>query len=352
MTKKVLFTGPSGISCGLGNRLGIISNTTSLLHAYNDMDYKVEQRPVIPGECLNDYDLVFVTQQTIASFTAPFAHGMAWAVATVDPKKLYIVFDDWQAPEAFKDGSERNRKGQTQLEATIETLWRLDRKYSDAAAHNKQTVEKGIEILCQKNNGLLYLIPIMGRRTKAVMDIWLKLCHGVPVFYDPSYYMRGLYSYLDSHNRSYKKKERHILAALQDNSSWLAKHNFDWPIVQIGVKKLGQPRVTESDLAKIYASSWSVLSPTHKKLVNTGWFRVRNLMAAEAGSILISDDSEIFGKGYSVTPAQVESFNAQQLEEFAKYQRVTFDAFSWPQDRLLEFCRNLDNTINVEIKHD
>lgn len=342
MTKKVLFTGPSGISCGLGNRLGIISNTTSLLHAYNDMDYKVEQRPVIPGECLNDYDLVFVTQQTIASFTAPFAHGMAWAVATVDPRKLYILTDDWQGHNSFKSDSIRNRKGQTQSEASIETLWRLDRKYSNEAAHNKRTVEAGIKLLHCENNELKYIYPTMGKPNLNLIGNQSPSMHKIT--YDPFYYMRELYSYVDKYGRKYGKKKRHIIAALQDNSQWLSKHNFEWPVVQLGVKKLGQPRVVESDLARIYASSWSILSPTHKQLVGSGWARVRNLMSTEAYSILLGDKSDlipVFGEDYYISLEQIERSNEAQLQELAYNQKVIFDSFCWSKEQLLSWAESL-----------
>lgn len=339
---KVLFTGPSGISCGLGNSLGIISNTTSIVNGYIDLDYAVERRPVIPGESLDEYDKIFVTQQSIASFTAPFAHGMAYCVGECVnkfPEKLYIVYDDWQAQDAFKPGDEINRKGISQYDALLECLWKpeLGRKYQEEATKYSLTIEKGLEILCSRNNGLRYLIPVMGNGHVPIH------CFGEKIYFCPAAYMYDNYSYLDSDGLPYARRKRHILAALQDNTSWVNKQEFNWPVLTYGVKKLNQPRVSEYELARIYASSWGVLAPPHKKLIGTGWFRVRNLLSAEALSIVIGDkdDLSIFDKGYYFSAKDVEEATDSRLVDMAVSQNEIFRYSSWSKDRLISFISNL-----------
>lgn len=344
MMKKVLFTGPSGISCGLGNRLGIISNTTSLMQAFNDLNYEVEQRPVIPGENLDKYDKVFVTQQTIASFTAPYAHGMMWAIGSVDPEKLLIVYDDWQAPEAFKAINKHGmtRKGQNHYEATLDTLWRLERKYEKEARDNSTTIERAVALMTLYDNGLRYLVPTMGKRDLPVQAMWESICFGKPILYDPSPYM-DIYSYVDSKGLPYGKKKRHILAALQDNTNWLSKRKVTWPIVQLGVKKLGQPRVEEDQLAKMYAASWSIVSPPHNKLKDSSWFRVRNYMAATAKSILVMDPDKCFDHDYYISMEVVEQLSNAQLRMKADVQNEIFFSHCWSKKRLIDFCDSLSH---------
>ena len=341
--KRVLFTGPSGISCGQGNKLGIISNTTSLERAFESQGVKVERREVQPGEDLSIFDLVVVTQQNIASFVAPFALGMAYSVGfcVKNSVPLIINFDDWQAPDAFK----YDRYDSPQTDKAIECAWKdsLGRKNLEYFKSYSDLVDLGIETLCVKGNGLKYLIPLFVTEaftTKAREKI---NCHGEHLFYSPYPYMANTYRYTDDQGRRFAKYRRHILAALQENDRWLRGKAFQWDVIQFGVRKLGQNRVTESQLAKIYASSWSVLSPSHRNLVGCGWFRVRNVMAAEAGSILLADldDCMGFGRDYCYTYHEIEGADDQELTEIAETQKKHLQSAVWTKEALDSFAASL-----------
>lgn len=328
--RKILFTGPSGISCGLGNLLGIISNTTSIIDAYfSYLDYAVERRPVIPGENLDEYDKVFVTQQSIASFVAPFAHGMAWALYS--RPDAYICIDDWQGPDAFGVGK---------VESMIDCLWKesLGRKYREKALDVKIKLDIAISELCSKNERV-YLLPVVEGGNINKIN-----CNGVRRGYDPSPLMEK-YEYTEKGMKYYKRK-RWVLAALQDNTNWLHRNGFDrteWEILQYGVKKFGQQRLTEAQLARVYASSWGVLSPLHKKLHGTGWWRVRYKMAAEAGSILVSErgDLSFINKCFDAQFKEIEEMTDYELGAFAELQKKELFNKLWSIDKLVNFVEKL-----------
>lgn len=331
---KILISGPSGISCGLGNRLEIISNVTSIREAHESIGDVVEQRPIIPGEDLDRYSRVYLVQQTIASWSAPFALGFLYAVAA--RKDSIICFDDWQAPEAFK----LDRDGKT--DGLINCAWnpKLTREHRERGESVKNLINEGIETLCNRNNHK-YLLPVF------MQGKWQSIrCHGIAIPYSPYPFMRQ-YKYLSNDGRPFLKRRRWVMASLQDNSRWIEKQDFSWDILYYGVKKFGQQRITEAQLAKVYASSWGVISPPHPKLLGTGWFRVRVPMAMEAGSILIApyeDAVSFFGSGIKVDSRiikQLEAHDDKELNDMVETQREHFLDGVWNKDQFLKFIGEL-----------
>lgn len=327
---KVLISGPSGISCGLGNRLEIISNISSIKNAHEEMGDIVEQRPIVPGESLSEFGRVYLIQQTIASWSAPYALGFLYAVGHRDD--AIICFDDWQAPEAFKV----DKYGS--FEGLINCAWnpKLTRSYRDEAEKVRDTINEGIKLLCSANDRH-YLLPVfIGGKYSAIR------CHGEALPYSPYPFMRK-YSYTTTDGLNYMKRARWVMASLQDNSRWVEKQGFIWPVLSYGVRKLGQQRITEAQLAKVYASSWGVLSPPHPKLEGTGWFRVRVPMAIDAGSIIFAPpaDAQILFGGYYRNINHLENLSTGELIDQAKHQEEQFKNCIWNKEQFKDFISSL-----------
>jgi hypothetical protein len=324
---RVLITGPSGIACNLGNRLEIISNITSIQDAHISLGDEVERRPVIPGECLDKFDRIYAVQQTIASWVAPYALGFAYVVGARDD--TILCYDDWQAPDAFKLGS---------ADKMIECMWnpKLNRQFQTEGETVRDIINRGIEILCSKNDRK-YLLPVLiGGNYELIY------CNGKRVPYNPYPFMKQ-YNYISNLGIRYLKRHRWIMASLQDNSKWIEKNDFKWEVLYYGVRKFGQPRLQEKELARVYAASWGVLYPPHKKLEGSGWWRVRLPMAVCAGSIVYGStaDMSVAFDGHIFERSRIESSSPQELQEIADVQKLHFQKSIWSMDQFLQFIKEL-----------
>lgn len=105
-----------------------------------------------------------------------------------------------------------------------------------------------------------------------------------------------------------------------------------------------QPRLTEPDLAKVYLNNWGVLSPAHPH-AGSSWWRVRYLMAADAGCVLSADlkEAACLGSPYVVASdrAVVERLDENDLRNLAAAQRDRLNELVWPKDRVVSTLRSL-----------
>lgn len=320
---KVLVTGFTGVQAHASTgQLDIISNLMSIVGALEDLGHEVEWRPVFPGEYIDDYGAVIVSVNGIASWVSPYALGGLWAIGS-RPDSI-LTMDDWQAPNAFRAGEPEKELG---------VVWneKLNRighaeAYSDPGI--KSRIDEAVEMLCYIHYRKM-LIPAFSGGDLALLNL------GAPnaLKYDPSPYMVDRYSYAPD----MEKSRIWVMAGLAEKDRWLKYQTFKWPLESYGVRKLGQPRVRESQLAEIYSQRWGIISAPHPHK-GSGWFRVRFLMAALARSIVYCDPAEgkVLGPSYTYTASEIEAGGESELKQLADDQAFEFFRQAWSKERLMD----------------
>lgn len=319
---KILITGFTGVQTNASaGQLRLISNINSIRMALEDLGHEVEWRPVTPGEDLGSYDRIVVSINGTGSWVSPFALGGLWCIGK--RKDTIFTLDDWQAHKAFTGGVEKE-----QAVVWNPKLGRIGHDEAFNDPHIKGVIDEAVEELCYIHHRK-ELVPLLPNGDLEA----LKLGAPEAVAYDPSSYM-FIYEYAPN----VEKTRAWVCAGLSDKARWIGKQRIGWEIEYYGVRKLGQPRVPEAHLAGIYSERWGVLSPPHHH-AGSGWFRVRFLMAAEAGSVLLCDmeEGKPLGPSYINSPAIVEQYSDAELKALAACQKEELYSGFWSKEKLQRF---------------
>lgn len=309
---KILMTGFTGVQANASSgQLGLISNLMSIQGALTDMGHEVEWRPVTPGEDLDEYERCIVAINGCASWVSPFALGGLYVMGK--RRDTVLTMDDWQAPKAFSSGSP---------EKELAVVWneKLNRLNHFDAIENPETrrcIDEAVTELCYIHYRKM-LIPSFANGNLELLSL------GAPnaIAYDPSSYMIERYEYAPL----LEKSRAWVSAALAAKDSWFFKHSFSWPVEYYGIRKMGQPRITEAQLAGVYSERWGVLSAPHPH-AGSGWFRVRFLMAALAGCVVYCDKREansIAPDAFWCDLHAIETMNDTELQVLAEMQKQSF----------------------------
>ncbi len=139
-----------------------------------------------------------------------------------------------------------------------------------------------------------------------------------------------------------ERKKQWVLAALTHQDDWLNQVGVTtsrWPLLRYGMRGQGMPRISGSDLMKVYSWSWGILCPPYYHS-GAGWQRPRIVDAANAGAILVADPKEMAPMPHAnmVSPyiapyptadgmvAWVEGITGEDLEILAATQRMALKA--------------------------
>lgn len=332
---KILITGFTGIQAHASSgQLDIISNIASIVGALEDSDHEVEWRAVTPGEDISSFDRCIVAVNGVASWTSPFALGGLYVIG--ERPDAILTYDDWQGPNAFSSGNP---------EKELAVVWnpklnRLNHEEAYADEDIKATIDSAVNELCFIHQRKV-LIPSFAHGNLVSLNL------GAPnaVKYDPSSYMIDRYDY----NKDADKARIWVSAALAFKESWFKHHRFGWEVEYYGVRKLGQRRVREAELANIYSERWGVISPPHPH-AGSGWFRVRFLMAALAGAIVYCDPRESFSitgeedNTYDYSIIYIEESTDEELKSLADNQRQVFFSKIWSKQQLQQFLNTVLET--------
>jgi hypothetical protein len=310
---KILITGVNAVQCGHRPKLDYASAFLSVRWACQQFA-EVDARPVTVGEDLSQYDKIILYLAPIRGFVGVHAPGAMWAYAMYHDK-VVLSFDDWQIREIM-----------VSFQATLATYdktiddhkfgWKgIDLIKSDLKEEYRQIVEhfsrwdlKEPMLVPYYPGGDLNLLHLPGKDVHQ---------------FNPAAYFRGRYGELQEAGL---KKKQWILAALHDHQSWLKKQKLQWPVLQFGAKKLGQPRLKESELFQHYADSWGVLSPKYYTC-GSGWWRARHGFSADALCIVAGAPEELamLGNEYTLSPQEIESLSDSDLSALAQEQRAKFN---------------------------
>lgn len=322
---KILITGFTGLQAGASQgQLQIISNITSIARALEDLGHEVTWRPVEPGENLDEFQKCIVAINGVASWVSPYALGGLYVIGA--RKDAIFTVDDWQANKSFCCGVEK--------ESAVVWNPKLNRAGHEVAFNTpwiKDKIDEAIFELCYIHQRKM-LVPTLPNPNLDILGLGAKNA----VAYDPSPYM-DIYDY----DVKYEEKRKvWVSAALADKPTWFKRQRFSWPVESYGIRKLGQARVREAELANIYSGAWGVISPAHPH-AGSGWFRVRFYMAAKAGAIVYCspEEGKPLGAAYVNTAADIEERDHQDLVNLATYQSKTLLEQLWDRSKLQNFLK-------------
>lgn len=335
--RTALLTGstPSQLASS-GTILKILTATTALERGLEELGYRVDKRPVTPGEDLSAYDVVLAGINKPNAIVSAYFYGALWALTQRPDAVLFV--DDWQT---------------RQLMPGIECLARdYERAFRLPKLRGQEWPEPVKVALFSELNRLVEIAgswpwPILAPLFDGGDPALLRL-PGRVVPFDPTP-LTPRYPYVEA-----PKERKWVLASL------LLKDPPEtaWPIERYGSAARGkggvgrsetnerQPRIREPDLARVYCGAWGVLSPAHDH-PGSGWWRVRYLLAADAKSILSAhyDEAKILQSGYyteASDPLAVEALTDARLADLAKGQADHFyGKATWSKDRLLNTIQEL-----------
>ncbi len=315
---KILITGMNKNQCTfdfyLKQQLKVVPSHYSLVRALRDMGHEVDQRAVIIGEDLNEYDEVITFIHNPSGF-AGFVYNALWAIHK--RPNCILAFDDWQTDSIYN--------GLLQLQDPK----KLFRKYvKDTHTFIPDDIEKYEQIfidtldhIAQKKNRML-ISAFAGGDPTLLIDYNRDLIFT----YNPNPYHLNRQT---SIKIKQKEKVFNFAGLVQGKTKkWLKNQKVeqtDWPLELYGSRKDGQDRVTEDVMVDIYATQWGILMPGYFH-AGSGWWRARPLQVADAGSILIGDPKEMliyYGDEQlaNLTAHEVAQMSDSSLQEIANAQR-------------------------------
>jgi hypothetical protein len=320
---RVLLTGSTPMQVGSDRtQLKIITAVVGWRNALTDMGYAVEHRPVTVGEDLSGYAHVIAILNQPNSLASSYVHGAVWCLHS-RPDTI-IALDDWQVKEIVSGAQTfaRSQERMTRLHA--------------APAEYRDMLSAMYDAIGNKPWPWRVIAPILGAGDTSLLGVPRAEVIGIdPTAYVPRYPMP---------DKVIHREKRWVQATL------LAKPlpPITWPLAEYGPQARAKgggggagdkasPRLVESDLMRVYASSWGIISPAHPH-AGSGWWRVRYLMAVDAGAILSGDirEARVLGNAYAEASdmRHVERMTPAQLAVLAIRQRACFEDITWSKDRV------------------
>lgn len=330
--KKALLTGSTPIQVGSKKtQLQIVTAAAAWREALTDLGYDVDHRAVTPGEDLSGYDAAVACLNKPNSIASSYFYGALWAL-TSHPHAIAAV-DDWQTDELVS--------GIRTVSRCEERAFRLVK--NEIEPRVKARLFSALGEMNAKRWPWPVVAPVLGEGDVSL----LKLPAGV-VAIDPT-----RYAHRYPLAPKIRRENRWVLASLlnkplPDGLSWpVAKYGFQDRGIGGCQRKAGDeawPRVPEPELMAVYQGAAGVLSPPHPH-AGSGWWRVRYLMAADAGCVLSGDlaEARCLGEPYEAAsdPLRVEALGPRKLAELARAQVACLEEISWPKERVLDILKRV-----------
>lgn len=330
---RLLLTGSTPIQVGSDRTaLGILTAVRCWAAAFAELGYAVDWRPVVVGEDLSGYDAVVASLAKPNSIGSSHVHGVLWALRS--RPDAVLAFDDWQVVGLQSD-----------MRTCAKVRERTFKFHGDACPpEHRDDVQRVIEALAAGDWPYPSVLPVLGDG-----DVGLLRVPGPVIAADPTAFARR-YDLPDPRPvRGRRWVQASLLQKPLPDLGWPVE-GYGWRATSRGLGGLGdgaQPRLREPELMAVYAASWGVLSPAHPH-AGSGWWRVRYLMAADAGCVLSANPREAacLGEPYlrASDPRAVERLGDLGLRQLARAQRDRLAAVAWPRERVLEILRGVLKT--------
>jgi len=324
--KRLLLTGSTPMQVGSQRtQMKIITSMEAWRAALTEIGYDVDWRMVSPGEDLSSYAVVMAALNKPVSIASHHFYGALWSLYR-HPARI-AVMDDWQTLE-FMPG----------VKTISKTLERAFHIFQHVPERWRSSLYEMLLHLRDERWPWTTVVPVFDGGDVSLLG----LNRGPTVGVDPTSYVKR-YSPVEV-----KRERRWVQASL------LLKDppTTGWPVEFFGNagrargglglsgKREAQRRVVESDLMTEYCQSWGILSPAHPH-GGSGWWRVRYLMAADAGCVLSAsaDEAAVLGEPYSRAAGQagiaaVEKLSDGMLRRWAHDQQACLAEVAWTREQV------------------
>ncbi|KAI5364228.1 hypothetical protein Slin15195_G098860 [Septoria linicola] len=367
----ILLTGFNQNQCTrqyyLRQQLKVVPSHYSLYNCLLSLGHTVDQRPVVLGEDLSQYDECIVYIAGPRQRVSKHFYAGLWAVSR--HPKCVLSFDDWQVNSMWKDvvsiaqGETNELWGKFVLSVNGKTI-------QEVKLYEKE-LRDGLDVIMQKRNRMVVsafqtqhlseedeygphlLFEQIGYPRERLFVFNPNPFHRNRTWEDPLH--EGienpswtLSSKEEQSNCRPEKRHRFNFASLVQSktqkwlkqqsgmerrkrervakTSQLPSHIGAWPLDLYGSRAGAQKRLTEDEMVQVITHDWGCLMPKYDH-AGSGWWRARPLQCADAGSILIGDDTELavlYGWNYPFyghTARDIASMSDEELEDIASVQK-------------------------------
>ena len=335
---NILITGMNTLQTNkdhfLKQQLKVAPSHYSLIRCLEDMGHNVEQRAVLLGETLNEYDEVIFFMHSPQSFCQNLYLGL---YALSQRPDAILAFDDWQVDQIYGGigGIAKAFKANDETAYRDYILEMQNVKYSRSEYMKYNSCySMACDIILNKNNRLL--ISAFSGGDLGLLNLgWQE----DRVFsYNPNAYhynrtpgndfLSGVHSLFGSYVEPEEKLKQWNFASLvqKKTAKWLKNQNITWNLTMYGQKSGPDKneRLTEDKMCAVFARDWGCLMPGYKHQ-GSGWWRARPLQVADVGSILVGDYAEmkvLYRDDFiaKIKAEDIEQMGLTDLEKFAKMQ--------------------------------
>jgi hypothetical protein len=363
---KCLITGFNANQCTrkfyLRQQLRVVPSHYSLYNCLVDMGHEVEQRKVVIGEDLSQYDEVIVFIAGPRQLVATCVYNGLWAIS--QHPRCILAYDDWQVSDLFK-GVLKCATGRKELFAqfildvnktTVEEMLPYESAFTAAIStiaemknrmlisafrteHLEDSESFGPHLLFDKvaypRDRMFVYNPNPYHRNRKPGDLGNEGAEdpewGSELVSDPGAVpvkerRFNFASLVQSKTKKWLKKQGYQPAAEDDESGVISFDGKSWPTELYGSKAESQKRLTEDQMCDTIAGDWGCLMPGYDH-AGSGWWRARPLQCADAGSILIGEPKEMavyYGKDFpllDLRAADLLVMDDSQLADIAEQQK-------------------------------
>jgi hypothetical protein len=331
---KILITGFNKNQCKrqfylFNSQLKVVPSHYSLFNCLRDMGYAVEQRQVVLGEDLSQYDEVIVFIAGPRQLVATAVYEGLWAIS--QRPDCILAFDDWQVPDLFKGVA----KCSTPKELFADFILGVNNKTIEQVQPYEAQLLSAVATISAKQNRMLIsafsTAHLDGSFGPHLLFDKIEYPAERMFVFNPNPYHRNRkwddWGHDGAENPDYvapekkdalleypflnevtpMKVKRFNFASLVQSKTqkWLKKQGYTgnpkndeegeingWHVDLYGSKADSQKRLTEDQMCTVITRDWGCLMPGYDH-AGSGWWRARPLQCADAGSILIGDPKEM-----------------------------------------------------------
>lgn len=346
---KILFTGCSAkqVDDNAMDRAHIdrIDDSSIIINSLRKSGHEVTRKHVKWGEDLSEYDVAIVGLGPLGSFN--FARTQFGAVWTVHNHRNIICFhEDWKIKETIysyrnvKDVSDV-LKFKSRVDVNNSPIYR-ELSYPEFDAD----LDNNLNIVFNTYKDIVSgkypcLVPGFDWGDKSILHDYLNTTNVYNVDLTPyvieHYDINQTRSLFDI---PVERKDEHMLASLGDHQGWVRKQKLNWPVSYYGSNKKFISLNSETDVFNKCKEYKGILCPKYYH-AGSGWFRMRWIYAALAGSVIIGDDADHEALG--VPKRNIEDMNDKEYNQYQLEQSNAIKNNMWS---ISDFDKNIVDIVN------
>lgn len=290
---KILITGmtPKQVGRARSNVITFVDALKNILDEIEEVEY--DHRPIVPGEDISNYDKVIVFIAPHDSIAAGYRWGGLYALAARDD--AILAADDWQYYTIQMKLTSALEAGRFYRFVDKFPNWSRKDELQGFEDHPKwkQAIQETAENLRWDIPFKTVLMPLFQWHSMSAIGWRLKDITKVTAL-DPSNFISLPPVNLEAiGNRLSNKRRVWVCGSLFNQSDFVHKMGFTWPVEMYGHKKT-QPVLTERRLCQKYLESWGIVSPRYKTS-GDGWWRARYVFASGFKNIMAMSNQEAAG---------------------------------------------------------